>query len=116
MTDTPQCDALNQNSQARDAIADFLEWLNANQMLIHRWTTDVTDLAGCPHKNLLGLCSPTCPTCDGSGYIEVKVADRYLPVAKTHDRLIMDYLGIDTVALEAERRAILSELWAGSDG
>lgn len=39
----------------------------------------------------------------------------YLPVTTSRDRLILDFLGVDPVKLEAERRAMLDELQAKAD-
>lgn len=114
---TPQSDKLAAHAEQRSTITDFLEWLSSQQVLPHVWTTGLTDIRTCGYEDLMGLkeCpGPGCDKCDGTGYVEISISDRYLPDRRSHDQLAMGYLGIDPVALETERRAMLKSLQNGA--
>lgn len=77
----PQASKLAAASSDRSTVADFLEW------------------------------------CSEQGYHLAKHGDgaelsasRLYVIPQTHDAVVMDYLGIDTIALERERRAMLDGL------
>lgn len=116
---TPQSDRLTAIATEREAITGFLEWLSSQQVVPHVWTTGLTTSHECTVKPSGRLLHEPCPRqgcerCNDTGWIEFPVADRYLPDRRSHDQLAMEYLGIDPVALEKERRAMLRSLQDGA--
>lgn len=111
-TPTPMCDRLAAGADERRAITDFLEWLGAQHIHLQQWSTGLTDEVECYGRGgWLDECPGTdCAACGGSGRRTVELRDRYLPVAQSHEDLVMSFLGIDTDALEHERRALLEGL------
>ena len=113
---TPMCDKLSANGETRQVLVDFLEWLTGQQIVLQSWSTNVTTIHNCEGdpKRWMSSCSgKDCQHCDGKGYTEHPVSDRFLPIAESFDQLVMKFLGIDTVQLEVERRALLTALREG---
>jgi len=77
----PLSDKLSDNAEARDAINEFVAWLNGTKrMSIGEWAKF-------------------------DGFRD----EMFTPARATSDSLVMEFLGIDPVALEKEPRAMLEQ-------
>lgn len=81
-TSYPQSEKLSNNVDARDAIIEFVEWLNGTKRM------SIGEFA------------------KFDGFRD----EMFTPVSVTTDSLVMEFLGVDPVALEQERRAMLEAL------
>lgn len=111
-SDTPNCDLVAQNSQARYYITDFMEWLQETQQAslmkwLPAWNNGHKPYLPClrddpdavPHL-FGGTWEKPNPMYEGR-------PEGYYNLGKTVEQLIMEYIGVDPVALENERRALL---------
>lgn len=76
----PNCDKLAALTNEHEAIVDFAEWLN-----------DTKRIQLGRHEQFEGYRDP-----------------QFAPIATPVDKLVLEFLGIDPVALEQERRALLA--------
>ncbi len=81
MTDYPVSEKLAGLQDERDTLVELFEWLGTKGYIVGEYA-----------------------------YVEGYSDQHLLPSRKNVDDLIMEHLGIDTVALEKERRAMLASL------
>ena len=94
----PNCAKLLEVAAQRDTLEAFLDFLDARSIRL-----------GAYHEHGAGACESNL-SWDGR-YVEcAKSEDRLYPVSFTRDALLYEFFGIDAVALEAERRALLDGL------
>lgn len=74
---TPQCELLSEHYDERMSVNRFIEWLEERGIVLCQREPDL------------------------------RREFDFVPAAKNADRLFMDYIGIDQVELENERRALL---------
>jgi hypothetical protein len=79
---TPQCDRLHALRSERDTVMEFLDWLQEQGIQLGRYDHNYYD------------------------------GGLMVAVNRTHEQVVMDFLEIDPVALENERRALLESLRA----
>ena len=108
----PEHDKLAKIQDASQAIGEFLEWLQAAQQIhLVRWGS-FTDTKSCPRlflQGIQGTCRPDCARCGGTGQVEYQV-EQWVPDNRSITSLLGDYFGIDSNAIEWEKRAMLEEL------
>jgi hypothetical protein len=80
MSGYPECERLAALQVRRDAVIDFLEWLDTETIALSQVDTTTPGLPRCWH----------------------------LPIIESRNALLMRHFGIDCVALEKERRAMLA--------
>ncbi len=116
---TPTLDLLAENKERRDAILDFLEWLQAEHRVeLAKYHQHAPT---CYEKRGVLICGKvmhehTDKCRSKTDFEDVRVCgcgeETLYSFHTKHDRLVMQYLGIDEKQVEVERRALLDQLTA----
>lgn len=117
--DTSELDRLNRQSEAYNAIMEFVEeFLPSENISLYQYATGLTDQRVCngPRGGFMDLCphdqdpSRDCSKCLNTGLYEIEIENRDLPYSASKQDLVYKFLGIDPQKVEKQRRAVLASL------
>ncbi len=111
---TPELDKMSAVRNESQAIGEFVDWLGQQGMVIHKWTTGLTNWfpcmeLGCDEGTNISLGTP-CRRCGGAGGHEGEIDNRYLPISTPTEELLAEFFKIDLKQVDVERRALLGAL------
>lgn len=118
---TPNLDKMLKVKDESQPLGEFVEWLYEQGWQVAKYGP-VTQTKGCPGPDWLSDCEGgtirpgthrerTCPTCKGTGEVEVTY-DGWQPYSKRTEDLLGEYFEIDTEAASKERDAVYRHMVA----